>query len=151
MKDNKSKVGFVLQKIITEQFAILEEAHEDGKEAKVNTQIQFAINADQKFLGTKVAFKFENSITPFLVVEASCHFQIMEESWDSFRQENAEVYKVPAGFLCHLAMLTVGTVRGILHAKTENTPFNQYVVPTINVAALIKEDIVFDLKNQPAQ
>jgi hypothetical protein len=151
MKDQKPKVEFFLRKIITEQFAILEEAHEQGKEAKVNIQIQFALNVDHKFLGTKVAFKFEHSRMPFLVVEASCHFQVTDAAWENFKQENAEVYKVPAGFLCHLAMLTVGTVRGILHAKTENTPFNQYVVPTINVAALIKEDIVFDLQNQPAQ
>jgi len=151
MKDNKSKVGFVLRKIITEQFAIIEESHLEGNEASLNTQIQFAINADQKLLGTKVAFKFEHSRLPFLVIEASCHFQVTDSAWEDFRQENAEVYKVPAGFLCHLAMLTVGTVRGILHTKTENTPFNQYVVPTINVAALIKEDIVFDLQNQPVQ
>ncbi len=51
---------------------------------------------------------------------------------------------VPKGLLCHLAMLTVGTSRGILHAKTEGTCFNKYVLPTINVTEIIKEDASFD-------
>jgi hypothetical protein len=43
-----------------------------------------------------------------------------------------------------MGMITVGTCRGILHAKTENTKFNQFLIPTINVAELIKEDSVFE-------
>ena len=138
----------MLQKIITEQFAIIEEARKEDKEAKLNTQIQFAINAEQKLLSTKVAFKFEHSRMPFLVVEASCHFQVTDEAWENFRQENAEVYKVPVGFLCHLAMLTVGTTRGILHAKTEGTCFNKYVLPVINVTEIIKGDASFSLDQE---
>lgn len=51
---------------------------------------------------------------------------------------------IPKGFLRHLAMLTVGTSRGILHAKTEGTCFNKYVLPTINVTLIIKEDATFN-------
>ncbi len=151
MKETKTKVGFVLQKIITEQFAIIEEAFEEGKEVKLNTQVQFSINPDQKMLGVKAAFKFAQAKIPFLVVEASCHFQITEEAWESFKQEGTDASIVPAGFMCHLTMLTVGTVRGILHAKTENTSFNKYLIPTINVNAMINDDITFDIQNQPAQ
>ena len=35
--------------------------------------------------------------------------------------------------------MTIGTTRGILHAKTEGTCFNKYVLPTINVTEIIKE------------
>ena len=52
---------------------------------------------------------------------------------------------VPHGFPGHLAMLTGGTTRGILHAKTEGTCYNQYVLPTINVTEIIKEDASFGL------
>ena len=54
-----------------------------------------------------------------------------------------DIYKLPSGFVCHLAMLAIGTARGVLHAKTENTLFNKYLIPTINVAELIKDDIIF--------
>jgi hypothetical protein len=45
-------------------------------------------------------------------------------------------------------MLTVGTARGVLHAKTENTKYNRYVLPTINVASMIKNDAVFNFGNE---
>jgi len=37
--------------------------------------------------------------------------------------------------------LTVGTVRGILHTKTEGTNFNGFVIPTINVTELVTSDV----------
>ena len=48
----------------------------------------------------------------------------------------------------HLSVITVGTARGVLHAKTENTPFNKFVLPTINVTELVKEDVSFDLEKK---
>ena len=39
-------------------------------------------------------------------------------------------------------MIAVGTARGILHAKTEATKFNQFLIPPINVVELIKDDII---------
>ena len=36
----------------------------------------------------------------------------------------------------------MGTLRGVLHAKVENTPYNMFILPTINVTELVKEDIV---------
>jgi hypothetical protein len=38
-------------------------------------------------------------------------------------------------------MLTIGTTRGVLHAKTEHTLFNQYLLPTINVNDIVKEAV----------
>lgn len=49
-----------------------------------------------------------------------------------------------------MAVLAVGTTRGILHTNTENTPFNQFLIPAINVAQLVKEDFKFLFgDNQP--
>ncbi|MPN63841.1 hypothetical protein SDC9_211608 [bioreactor metagenome] len=56
------------------------------------------------------------------------------------------VLLVPKNFMQHLAVITIGTARGILHAKTENTPFNQYVLPTINVSEMIKDDVTFEFR-----
>jgi hypothetical protein len=40
-------------------------------------------------------------------------------------------------------MLTIGTSRGILHAKTEGTEFNKFILPTINVNQLVEKDAEF--------
>ncbi len=52
---------------------------------------------------------------------------------------------VSKGFLAHLAMITTGTARGVLFAKTEATQFSKFIIPTLNVAEMIKEDASFDL------
>lgn len=41
---------------------------------------------------------------------------------------------VPKSLLTHFAVLTVGTTRGILHAKTENTRLNHFSLPPVNVS-----------------
>ena len=53
---------------------------------------------------------------------------------------------VPKGFLAHLAMITTGTSRGVLFAKTEATPFSKFIVPTLNVEEMIKKDAIFDIE-----
>lgn len=63
-------------------------------------------------------------------------------------EAESKTLTVPKGFLCHLAMLTVGTSRGILHAKTEGTCFNKYVLPVINVTEIIKGDASFSLDQE---
>ena len=86
---------------------------------------------------------FDSDSKPFLIIEASCHFSISDSAWADMLNSETNSLVVPKGFLCHMAMLTVGTSRGILHAKTEGTCFNKYVLPTINVTDIIKEDAAF--------
>jgi hypothetical protein len=38
-------------------------------------------------------------------------------------------------------MHTVGTIRGILHCKTEGTPFNALILPPINVSEMVTGDL----------
>jgi hypothetical protein len=77
--------------------------------------------------------------------EAAGHFSIEEKGWAAFYNQEANNITVPQRFMCHLAVLVIGTTRGILHVKTENTPFNRFFVPTINVTETIREDVVIEL------
>lgn len=55
-------------------------------------------------------------------------------------------YLVTQGLATHFAVLTVGSARGILHAKTEGTIYNQYLLPTIDIKEMIQEDIILHLE-----
>ena len=66
-------------------------------------------------------------------------FCIEPNDWDTFINEVAII--VPKSVITHFCVLTVGTVRGILHSKTEGTNYNGFVVPTINVTELVTGDI----------
>ena len=45
-------------------------------------------------------------------------------------------------------MITIGTTRGVLFAKTESTPFSKYIIPTINVAEMIENDATFKINSE---
>ena len=76
---------------------------------------------------------------------ASNEYSIEQAAWAALTRTDENRLVLPKGFMAHLAMLTVGTVRGMLHVKTENTKFNCYFLPTINVAEMINEDVIFDI------
>jgi hypothetical protein len=146
MKKDNTQVGFALQGIKTEQFAIFEENYAPKKETGLGTELQFKLDQKNKQIGVFLGFEFMQGKKVFLKIVVSCHFKIEESSWTSFLQENS--LTVPKGFLAHLAMITTGTTRGVLFAKTEATPFSKFIVPTLNVAEMIKEDASFEMANE---
>lgn len=142
MKKENVRVDFVLQGIKTEQFAILEENYIPKKEVALSTELQFKLNPKDKQIGVYLGFEFVQGKKVFLKIQVSCLFKIQENSWLSFIQHNKLV--VPKGFLTHIAMISIGTTRGILFAKTESTSFSKYIIPTLDVAKMIEDDASFD-------
>jgi hypothetical protein len=142
MESGKDIVHFSIVKISTEQFAIIEEAYQDGIVINLNTNIRFAIDRSSRIVVASCQFKFEQKGIPFIKIAISNHFQITDESWNKFVKDDV-LTVIPKGFMSHLGMITVGTARGVLHTKTESTKFNEFILPTINVAAMIKEDVSF--------
>jgi len=143
MKKDKTQVGFALQGIKTEQFAIFEENHAPTKETSLGTELQFKLDNINKQIGVFLGFEFIQGKKVFLKIQVSCHFKIEENSWVTFIQNKKVI--VPKGFLARLAMITTGTTRGVLFAKTEATPFSKFIIPTLNVSEMIKEDASFDM------
>jgi len=148
MGKKPKNIGFALAKITTEQFAILENNFKEESEIKIQVNIRFAADNKSKLIGVFTTFTFETNQRQFLIIEVGCHFNIESEAWENMFIEESNLLKIPKGFLRHLSVITVGTTRGILHAKTENTPFNKFHLPTINVAELIKEDSVFQFDSK---
>ncbi|WP_016989156.1 hypothetical protein [Flavobacterium sp. ACAM 123] len=138
--ENES-IGFALVAIKTEQFALFEEKYSSKKELNITTSLEFKINEEQKLIGVFATFTFEQSKKIFIKIQVSCHFNIEPNTWTSFLKDNNVVF--PKNFICHLTMLTIGTSRGILHAKTEGTEFNKFILPTINVNQLVEKDAEF--------
>lgn len=148
MDTENSKVGFVLQGIKTEQFAIIDENFSPRKKTGLGTELQFKLDQKNKQIGVYIDFEFIQTRKVFLKIQVSCHFKIEQKSWDSLYQENQYKLVIPKDFLAHLAMITTGTARGVLFAKTESTQFSAFIIPTLNVADMISEDAVFNMSMQ---
>jgi hypothetical protein len=144
MESRKDIVEFSIVKVRTEQFAIIEKAFAETEPINLNTNLRFAIDRDERLVAVFMLFKFEQKEIPFLIIEVSCRFLIAPESWGEFTKDDVATV-IPKGFLTHLGMITVGTARGVLHTKTEGTGFNDFVLPTINVIEMVKEDVSFSV------
>lgn len=142
MAENNVNINFNLLKIKTDQFALLEENHIENGKINLNTSMSFGLNLEDKAFSISVKFTFEIKKKPFMTTQVSCFFQIDDTAWESFKVNDKVI--LPKGFVAHMAMITVGTSRGILHSKTEGTIFNKYILPTLNVAEMIPEDVIFD-------
>lgn len=142
MESKNDIVRFAIAKVSTEQFAIIEEAWQEGVPINLTTNIRFAIKRDVRLVAVFCQFKFEQKGIPFIKIEVSNHFLIASDSWKNFLRDDI-ITVIPKGFMCHLGMITVGTARGVLHTKTEGTRFNEFILPTINVMDMIKEDVTF--------
>jgi hypothetical protein len=142
--DAKKNISFRLLNIVTEQFATFEiENIPDSNELK--SELQFSTNLEKRIIGCKMNFQFFHDQRPFILLTVVCNFDVEEGSWNNQVLSKNKI-TLPKHLLEHLCMITVGTSRGILHAKTENTSFNKFIIPTLNVTDMVEKDVVFEIK-----
>jgi len=142
MIKNDNAISFSLSEIKTDQFAIFEENYTENAEISLGTNLTFGLNKEENIFLISAKYTFEIRSKPFLAIQATCFFTIDDSAIKTFRNEDKIIF--PKSFVAHMAMITVGTSRGILHTKTEGTPFNKYILPTIDVAKMIPDDVIFD-------
>lgn len=140
------EMNFALKKINTDEFATvdLNIVEDNGFEIKLNVSTGFGISEEKHLIACFLDLQYEYENIPFIILKVNCEFEIEENSWNKIVDKSK--VKFAKGFLQHLAIITVGTARGILHAKTENTDYNKYFLPTINVSEIITTDQTFPLE-----
>ena len=145
MKSEERSVGFVLRKIGTDQFATIESSCMDDESIQISVEIDFGIDDKNKFIACYTKFQFLTNDSPFIILHVSCEFEVDQNAWNQFIDVEKNKIDFPLGFARHLAVITTGTARGILHAKTEGTKFNIYFLPTINVNEAVVNEVSFAL------
>jgi hypothetical protein len=107
------------------------------------TGISFGIDIDDHTITCNVRFSFEKKKDqPFLILEVRALFEIEKNDFLNKMRQEDNSYMITKDLAIHFAVLTVGSARGILHAKTEGTHFNDYILPTIDVKSMLPEDII---------
>jgi hypothetical protein len=61
--------------------------------------------------------------------------------WDEYYTIETKSLLLPKNFAQHISVITVGTARGVLHAKTEGDILNALILPSINVLDLVPDDV----------
>ena len=134
-------IPFRIRQIKTQQFAMFPDLLVNGKEVTVDSEFSFGVNTEVKNIlcVTKLSYRQDENL--LLTTEVHCIFDIREDGTNQLKEQG----RVGVDFLRYLATIATGTVRGIIHTKTENTVLNSVVVPPINLVEAIKEDFVFKL------
>lgn len=138
-----NNISFSIVEIKTEQFALFEENHIENGKVNLGTNLTFGLNTNDRVFLVAAKYVFEMKKKPFMTIQTNCYFKIDDNSFKKLEDMGNIIF--PKGFVAHMAMITVGTSRGILHTKTEGKIFNKYILPTIDVTQLVPEDLTFDL------
>lgn len=132
-------IPFRIRQIKTQQFAMFPDLLINGKGVAVQSEFNFGVNSEVKdiFCNTRMTYSQDEKL--LMTIEVNCFFEISDEGSKQLKEQG----RIEVGFLRYLATIATGTVRGIIHTKTENTSLNPIVLPPINLVDAIKEDFVF--------
>ena len=146
MENTSKTIGFSIIQISTEQFATIPEAFKVTEQAQIQHELSFGIDKNERRVYVRKSARYHHfdNPNPFIIIDVSCQFLITIEDWEKVKQVESDNIILPRDFGIHLAMLVAGTLRGILHTKTENTIFNQFVFPPIDITALVPSDVIFE-------
>ena len=147
MENDIKLIRFGLRKITTEQFAIIESNFVETISSDINmsTGLKFGVNAEKHMISVTVSVNFSQNEKHFIILEITCFFEILADDWLLIYNSDLNYVELEIGFARHVVMFTIGTIRGVLHSKTEGTNYNKFFIPTINVHDLIKENVCIDL------
>jgi len=148
MDNQVSQIQFALQGIKTEQFATFEEDFNPKKQIDIAVGLEFKLKHSSQLVGVFLSLHFEQSKKKILMLLVSCHFRIEDKSWENLIDKEKSIVVLPKDFVSHISMLTVGTARGLMFAKTEGTFCSQFIVPLINVSEMITKDATFEIKSE---
>jgi hypothetical protein len=122
------------------------ELHADlvDKKSTIEFSFQVSFNGDLKnrIIGCKTDYVFKQKDTIISSLTVYCYFMIEEEFVKSKTVNNK--LELSKDFLRYLATISVGTARGIQHAKTQGTDLNSLVIPPINLVSMDIQDFVIE-------
>lgn len=127
MKDIK----YMLRGVSISQFATPFEP--SSNDFVVNVNIPIKTNYKEHSIAVGANVQFVEAGRVFMIAEAFCHYLVEPGCWDDLSEKDSKDVVLPKGFINSLAAIAVSTVRGVLCAKTENTPFARYYLPLIMV------------------
>jgi hypothetical protein len=139
----KEIIHFGLVKIETEEFSTPDNLFVSGIpiEMRINLNYSFFKSEEVIKLQAKCGF-YQINIDSALIVAVSCHFNILSEDWANIYSKVKRNFTLPRVVAVNFANLTIGAARGVLHSKTENTPFNSYIILPLNTYDLVPSDVV---------
>jgi hypothetical protein len=132
-------IPFRLEHIAVNSFSINEK--ETLEDVKLGFSTGFAIDTEKRFVILQVKLKVtKEKVTKALFsLKVSFIFDIEKEAWEKEFVDSKFILKKELA--THFLVLAVGTLRGILVVKLQNSMYSDFLLPTLNLSDYFKEDI----------
>ena len=139
------QIPYRINKIKTVQFASFPDAldyeiYKKNGGFGIDSSFSFGYNTDLTSIRCTANFKYSQDESLLLICEVQCFFDIASEGGEQIRHDK----KISVDFLQYMATIVTGTVRGIIHDRTEGTVLNELVLPPINLTEVIKEPLLLN-------
>ena len=112
------------------------------EELGFNAELSYKYANEGQIIACSTKFDFMSKSEKVLVIEVTCEFEIAEDDWTTLSQGDTIV--IPKDLLEFFAIHTIGTTRGIMYCKTENTSFSKIIIPPLNVAKMIQGNMIIE-------
>lgn len=135
-------IPFRINHIKTLQFAIFPDQFVNGTPVSVDTKVSFGVRKDLGDIKCVMNIRYLQEDTLLLTSQTQCNFGISPEGIAHLQEKGS----IPVDFMRYIATITTGTIRGIIHSKTEGTVLNPIVLPPINLVNIIHDDFILEKK-----
>lgn len=132
-------IPYRISRIETIQFALFPDNYVNGGQVTINTNCGYNVRADMAQVRNTISVNYSQDENLLLVAQLVCYYDIAPEGVEVIKSEG----KIPVDFLRYMGSISVGAIRGVIHAKTEGSVLNPIVLPPINLDEMVKNDLAF--------
>ncbi len=115
----------------------------------LKSKLAFGFGAsDKDTKAVECMFRYEllSEGSSFITLEILCGFEIAPNAMKIVQRNEGRIIIIPQKLAIRLAKIVAGTTRGVLFAKTKETPLSKYSIPILDASEHITEDIGLPLR-----
>ena len=147
-KQKQVQIQFKLVDVRQVQFVTLCNEWPEG-EMQIGNQINFNSDTEKRIVRCLLNVEFKKNDITQMIVSVESVYEFSRESWSALYNLNEDGWILPLGLVHHIADVTLGATRGILSARCDDAGFPRALLPLMNPADNIRNDL--HIKRQVAQ
>lgn len=116
---------------------------------QIGNQINFNSDTDKRLVRCLLNVEFKKNDITQMIVSVESVYEFSRESWSALYNLDEDGWILPSGLVHHIADVTIGAARGILSARCDDAGFPRALLPLMNPADFIRNDL--HIKRQTTQ
>lgn len=137
-------IRFQMYRANIEQFAIVSDISVKQTDVVVSTSTSFKYADAGRLIACVMRFEFKYAEQTLMILQLCCEFVINSNDLEQLKKD--KTLEIPQSLLEYFASQVVGTARGVILCKTEDTNLTNVIVPTMDVTRLFSKGINIPLE-----